>query len=235
MKTKRVFAYGLILLAMGVAWFVIFPKLARDRVAARRAAAQAQAQAQVQGGLLPYRSYFENDLRLWASDFKNFELANFSMADTVRFANIEPRDFSGYDSFLSVYKPILTYSPDSIQFIDIYSGQLGLVKKGDHYEASPDDGQPIFLCNSKSHYWQRIYYGAPGGWTDEVVWVSGTKFILAGIEKSGKDDTIRMPVVLLGDTRSQTMERYTVRNDSCFQLGSGYESPKLKRMNIVGD
>jgi len=179
-----------------------------------------------------FKKYFEAELQPWTKSFNNFNLSNFKIADTVAFENSSEQDFKKYSSFIALYKPLLSYSTDSSQFIDIYSYQLNLVKRGQTYYASPDVDQTVYLCNPKTRYWNRIYFGTPGGWIDEATWISKEKFILAGITKSADGKSV--PVVLVGDTGSQRMETYQMRDTSCFQNAHGYTSPKLKRIPIDG-
>jgi hypothetical protein len=178
-----------------------------------------------------YQHYFARDLNEWASTFKNFRLSEFHRKDSLSFDNTGQQDFRKINSFLSMLKPILTFNYDSSQFIDIYSGQANISKEGNHLVANPDDGGAIFLCNLKSKYWKRIYYNSISLWMEEAVWVSKTKFILAGISKNRKDD--RMPLILVGDTIKQTLYEYTSSNNSCIQKAI-YNSIKLKRINIRG-
>jgi hypothetical protein len=151
---------------------------------------------------------------------------------TLHFENGNPQDFSEYKKFMSIYKPIITFLPDSSKFIDIYSVQINLVKEADHYEAYSDDGQAVLLCDPGTKYWDKIYTGTPGQWIDEVIWLSKTTFILAGITKSSTDK--REPQILLGDTDKHTFVLYLNTNPNCFQNDHGYSSPKLKKMNIEG-
>ena len=152
--------------------------------------------------------------------------------DTLSFDNNHEQDFNYYKPFLSTYKPIVTYSTDSSKFIDIYSYQLNLEKKGDYYYANPDIDQAIYLCDPKRKYWNRIYFGTSSQWIDEVIWLSKTKFILVGITKAVDDK--KLPLILIGDISRQTLEKYLDRNPACFQNTKGYESPKLKKINIKG-
>lgn len=178
------------------------------------------------------KSHFDKELKLWTNTFANFNLANFRVSGTLRFENAEKQDFSNYKAFLAIYMPVITYSLDSARFIDIYSYQMNLEKKGNFYYASPDVDQAIYLCNPKQKYWNRIYFGTSSHWIEEVIWLSKTKFILVGITKSS--DEKKLPLILLGDTRSQTIEKYLTKDAGCFQSTKGYQSPKLKRIKIKG-
>jgi hypothetical protein len=178
-----------------------------------------------------YQHYFTREFKEWVNTFKNFRLSEFKRKDSLPFENGEQQDFRKLNSFLSIHKPILTFSEDSTQFIDIYSSQLNISKEGNHYVANPDDGGAIFLCNIKSKYWNRIFYSSTGLWIEEAIWVSKTKFILAGIWKNHGQE--RMPLILVGDSIKLTLYEYTSSNNSCIQ-GPGYSSPKLKRVNIQG-
>jgi hypothetical protein len=127
-----------------------------------------------------YQNCFARDLNQWANTFKSFKLSEFQRKDSLSFENSEQQDFREIKSLLSMLKPILTFNYDSSQFIDIYSGQANISKEGDHLVANSDDGGAIFLCNIKSKYRNRIYYNSISQWMEEAVWVSKTKFILAG-------------------------------------------------------
>ena len=183
--------------------------------------------------LKPFNTSFKGPLKRWTDSFNGFDLSGFSQEKTVPFEHIAAQDFNNYKTFLAVYKPFLSYSPDSAWFIDIYSAQLGLQRKGDHYEANPDVDQPIFLCHPVSKYWERIYFGTPQEWIEEVVWVDGGKFILAGSRQSETEGK-RVPVVLLGDVKSGKLVRYVMRRGVCFQKEGGYQSERLKKMRISG-
>ena len=182
--------------------------------------------------LIQQKKHFDQELKQWTKSFSNFKLSDFKVKDTLHFDNNYKQDFNEYRKFLSIYKPIITYSADRSKFIDIYSYQIALEKKGNHYEANPDIDQAILLCNPKAKYWNRIYFGTNSQWVDDVIWISKTKFILVGITKSNDDK--KNPLILYGDTNKQTLVEYLSINKNSFQNDKGYESPKLKRMNIEG-
>ena len=181
--------------------------------------------------LLKFKQYFDRDLKGWTNSFYHFRLADFRIADTIAFSHDQRKGFNNYTDFLSVYKPILTYSADSSQFIDIYSVPLNIQKKNGYYVANPGDRQGIYLCNLENHSWSIIYSRRMGGGIDEVIWITKTKFILVGIEYATNGPQ-SLPVIILGDTDLQRLERYTSPDESCFQDIQGYQSPKLMKMNI---
>ena len=182
--------------------------------------------------VLQQKKYFNQELKLWTNTFNNFNLSDFKLEDTLPFDNNFPQDFNSYKKFLSTYKPIVTYLPDSSKLIDIYSYQLNLEKKGNYYEANAGIDQAVLLCDPKEKYWNRIYFGTNSQWIDEVIWISKTKFILVGIFKL--EDEKKKPLILFGDTNKQTLIKYLNTNQSIFQNGKGYSSIKLKRLNIKG-
>ena len=182
--------------------------------------------------VLQQKKYFNQELKLWTNTFNNFNLSDFKLEDTLPFDNNFPQDFNSYKKFLSTYKPIVTYLPDSSKLIDIYSYQLNLEKKGNYYEANVGIDKAVLLCDPKEKYWNRIYFGTSSEWIDEVIWISKTKFILVGIIKL--EDEKKKPLILFGDTNKQTLIKYLNTNKSIFQNGKGYSSIKLKRLNIKG-
>ena len=185
-----------------------------------------------QKNLLQYEKFFDKELKLWTKSFSDFSLSDFTLIDTLQFDNNYDQDFKSLNEFLSVYKNIITYSADSIKFIDIYSYQLNLEYKGSYYKAIPDIDQAIMLCNLRTKYWNRIFFGTSSRWIDEVVWLSETKFILVGVTKF-EDDKSR-PLVLVGDTNKQILITFINTNKKAFQGDKGYSSDKLKRIKIKG-
>lgn len=182
--------------------------------------------------ILQQKKHFDQELKQWTKSFSDFHLSDFKVKDTLHFDNNFRQDFKSYREFLSIYKPIITYSGDSSKFIDIYSYQINLEKKGNYYEANPDVDQAILLCDLKTKYWNRIYFGTSSQWIDEVVWISETKFILVGITKTAEDK--RMPLIVFGDTNKQTLVECITIDKNSFQNDKGYSSPKLKKIKIKG-
>jgi hypothetical protein len=180
--------------------------------------------------LLQYKKQFDQDLKFWASTFSGFKLSDFKACDTLHFDNNLEQDFNYFKEFLATYKPIITYSPDSSKFIDIYSYQLNLEKKGNVYYANPDIDQTIYLCNPKGKYWNRIHFGGGSQWIDEVAWISETNFILVGITKIPDDK--KTPLILLGDTNKQTLIKCLSADKEIIQSSQKYSSPKLKKIVI---
>ena len=182
--------------------------------------------------VLKQKKHFEQELKLWTKTFSKFNLTDFKLVDTLHFDNNFPQDFNSYKKFLSIYKPLMTYLSDSSKFIDIYSYQLNLEKKGNYYEANPDLDQAVLMCDLKAKYWNRVYFGTSSQWIDEVIWISKTRFILVGIIKS--EDDKKKPQILFGDTNKQTLLKYLNTNKTTFQNKIGYTSTKLKKINIKG-
>jgi len=178
------------------------------------------------------KKHFDSELKQWTKTFTKFRLSDFKVVDTLRFDNNYPQDFKSYKEFLSIYRPIITYSVDSSRFIDIYSYRLNLEKVGNRYKANPDIDQAVLLCDRKAKYWNRIYFGTSTEWIDEVIWISKTKFILAGIIKP--DDNKKKPLILVGDTHTQTLIKYVDNDRATFQTDQGYSSRKLSRIKIYG-
>jgi len=182
--------------------------------------------------LLQNKKHFDIELKQWTKSFSAFNLSDFKLVDTLHFDNNYAQDLRSLKQFLSIYKPIITYSTDGSKFIDIYSYQLSLEKKGTYYEANPDVDQAILLCDPKAKYWDRIFFGTYSQRIDEVVWLSKTQFILVGITKP--EDDKRQPLILLGDTKKQSLLEYVDTNRQTFQNAKGYSSLKLKRIKIKG-
>lgn len=180
--------------------------------------------------LLQYKQHFDQELKPWTNSFYNFNLADFKKEKTLPFDNGMQKDLTSYKEFIATFKPVLALSPDGSKFIDLYADQLHLVKAGDLYEGSADDGGAVLLCDPATNYWDRICYNSPGEWIEEVTWVSKTKFILAGISKSSPDSIA--PYILIGDTEKKTLDQYLSTNPKCLQHDPWYTSPKMKRIRV---
>ena len=178
--------------------------------------------------LTAYQSYFDNDLKDWTQSFKNFQLTKFKLSDTTNFESAPFGDTGDLKEFYELYKPALTFSGDSTQFIDIYSYWLNLEKKGNKIVDNPEVDQAVSLCNLKNNKWRRIFFCGYSTRIDEVVWLTNTKFILAGSYMD--DNDVFHPQVLIGDITKKIFFVYT--DSSCITTKTGYFSAKLKKLNI---
>ena len=182
--------------------------------------------------LLNHKSFFDKELKTWTATISNFNLSSFKAKDTVAFDNNHEQDLNYLKEFLATYKPIITYSPDSSKFVDIYSYQLNMEKKGKYYYANPDIDQAILLFDNQKKYWDRIYFGTSSRWIDEVIWISNTKFILVGITKNSSDK--KTPLILTGDVDKQAIVTYLTTDVNSFRNDTNYTSHKLNRIVIKG-
>jgi hypothetical protein len=182
--------------------------------------------------LSAYKKQFSGELKDWALSFTNFTLSEFRLAETRPFDHNNPQDWNLLKSFYSIYKPILTFSKDSIRFIDIYSYRLNLEKKGTGYLANLDPDQAIYLFDKKAKYWDRIYFATAAKSIDEVIWISNTQFMLTGTSKNKQEQ--RAPMIMIGDEVNKTLKVYSNTNTGCLEKSGGYRSPKLRRLSIEG-
>ena len=179
-----------------------------------------------------YKKYFDHELSEWTLSYVNFKLSEFILDETKPFDNNNPQDLNSLKSFYSIYKPILTFSKDSNRFVDIYSYQLNLEKKGNGFLANVDIDQAIYLYDKKAKYWDRIYFSSSSNWIVDVTWVSYTKFILVCSLETEKNE--RAPRIILGDAANKTLRIYRNTNKTCIQKPGRYRSPKLKKLSIEG-
>jgi len=187
------------------------------------------AQAQ---NLFAYKHYFSNELMDWTLSYSNFKLSEFTLAETRPFDHNNPQDLNSLKSFYSIYKPLLTFSKDSNRFIDIYSYQLNLEKKGTGFLANVDIDQAIYLFDKKTKYWDRIYFGTPANSIDEVIWTNNTQFILVGMVANKRG--LNTPMIIVGNVVNKTMEIYRNTDTTCQERPVRYKSPKLKKISIEG-
>ncbi|MBI5370921.1 MAG: hypothetical protein HZA79_02715 [Sphingobacteriales bacterium] len=140
-------------------------------------------------------------------------------------------EFAELDSFYAIYKPLIRFSPDKKYFVDSYSYQLNLVRKGNRYVANVEVDQQVFLYDTQNGVSYSIFFGGTERWIDEEIWLNNTTLLLAGIEKNGDAD--RYPVFCTINTVTGVIIQYSCTNQLCIQH-IAYQSPRLAKMKIEG-
>jgi hypothetical protein len=178
--------------------------------------------------LTAYKNYFDSDLKGWTNSFKDFQLSRFKLIDTTKFENLPFGDTGDLKEFYKLYKPALSFSGDNTQFLDIYSYWLNLEKKGNKVVSNPEVDQLVSLCDLKNNKWTRIFFCGLSTRIDEAIWLTNTKFILAGTLLD--ENNVFHPEILIGDTTKQIFIVYS--DSSSVARKIGYTSTKLKKLNI---
>ncbi len=170
----------------------------------------------------------EKGLNKWIHSFKNFHIDSFRQVDKRGFQENEYEKLSELGQFYIFYKPSLCFSPDSSQFIDLYSSGIRLEKKGKKIIAIGDVDQAVTLCNFKTKNWKSIISFGPSASIEEALWLSPVKFILAGSMQN--DEGKHQPVLLLGDTNEKSFrwfEANFIRDESAKYEASGFSKLKI--------
>ena len=170
----------------------------------------------------------EKGLSQWMNSFKDFQFDSFHQVAVRGFQENEYNNVSDLSQFYSLYKPSLSFSPDSSQFIDLFSNGITLEKKGKKIIAIGDVDQAVTLCNLKTKNWKSIISFGPSASMEEVLWVSPSKFLLAGTMQN--DDGKQQPVLLLADTDKKSFrwfEANLIRVESARFKASGLSKLKI--------
>lgn len=178
--------------------------------------------------LAPVQQFIEKDLEKWMRSFTNFNIDSFRMSQTSEFRDTEAGEPDDPDQYYALYKPSLVFSPDSSQFVDLFSSGITLEKKGKKIIAIADVDQAVLLCNPKNKTWKSIAFFGPSAGIEEAIWISATSFILAGTMHN--DEGKRMAFIMLGDTNSKTFrwfESNIIRPESSAYEASGIEKLKI--------
>jgi hypothetical protein len=177
-----------------------------------------------------YKSHFDRELKAWTKTINDFRLSSFVPSDTIAFENSAYDDIKTLKDFYSIYKPALAFSKDSNIFIDIFSYELNLEKKGNKivYSGSEVD-QAISLCNIKTKRWTRILFCGYSLRIQDVTWLNDTKFVMVGSVQN--EQSKYLPVIYVGDMKKGSFEIYSSNISSCVQ-NKNYESPKLAKLDI---
>jgi hypothetical protein len=177
-----------------------------------------------------YKFHFDKELKAWTETISDFKLSSFKPNDTISFGNSDYHDMKSLNEFYSIYKPALTFSKDSNMFIDIYSYELNLEKKGNKivYSGSEVD-QAISLYDIKRKRWTQILFCGYSLRIQEVIWLSNVKFMLVGSLQN--DESKYQPVIYIGDVVNKSFELFSSTDPNSDQK-KGYNSPKLAKLNI---
>jgi len=178
--------------------------------------------------LAPVKQFFEKELNNWAQSFKGFNIDSFRMTQSSAFEQTDFNETNDLKTFYELYKPSLSFSPDSNWFIDMYSSYLMLEKKGKKIIASADVDQAVTLCNLKTKEWKRIVFFGPSAGIDEAVWISPSAFMLAGTMQN--DNGENQPIVLLGDVNSRSFRWFEA--NATRPKKSNYEASALVKLKI---
>ena len=177
-----------------------------------------------------YQSHFDKELKAWTKTINGFKLSLFKPTDTISFGDSDYQGVKSLKEFYSIYKPALTFSKDSNKFIDIYSYELNLERKGNKivYSGSEVD-QAISLYDIKMKRWIQILFCGYSLRIQEVIWVTNTKFMMVGSFQN--EDSKNSPVIYVGDISNNSFEVFSSSDSNCLQ-NKGYDSPKLAKLNI---
>jgi hypothetical protein len=185
------------------------------------------ANNEAKAALTTARPFLEKELNAWAKSFKGFHTNSLKQSQIGKFDMRESENL-GEDikDFLLLYEPSIAYSPDSSQFIDMYSSGISLDKKGKRIIAIGDVDQGVTLCNLKTKECIGLVYFGPSAAIEEAVWTFATQFILAGFMRN--EEGKAAPILLLGDTNNKSLRWYEA---GITRLGD-YNSTSMQKLKI---
>jgi hypothetical protein len=178
-----------------------------------------------------YNSCFQHQLNGWTKTIRRFKLSAFQKTGSLPFEKLVYSDGSTMKDFYAIYKPALTFSNDSTQFIDIYSYWLVLERKGSKiisHGGEPEQAATLFNLNTKK--WTRIFFCGYAERIQEVIWTTNTTFIMVGV--SEEKDSTNHPIIYVGNTITKSFDVFTSEDQGCYQYKYGYDSPKLLSLKI---
>lgn len=199
-----------------------------DSLIIQDSAAGNKGEAAADTTLESVKTIISSELGGWTKSFTNFQLDSFHKIQATDFEQIDYSAENNEPDFFKLYKASLSYSPDSSQFIDLYSAGISLEKKGKKIIAIGDVDMAVTLCNLKNKQWKRIASFGPSAGVEEAVWASGTKFILAGTMQGDNGEV--MPFILVGDTDTQKFQWFEskcVRPETTEYKASGLTKLKI--------
>lgn len=177
----------------------------------------------------PLIHFVERGLESRVESFNDFHIDPFRVVQESGFEQQDYDEVADIDKFYELYKASLGFSPDSRQFIDLYSSGLMLRKKGNKIIASGDVDQAISLCNLKTKEWIRIAFFGPSAAIEEVIWNSTSQFTLAGTMHN--DDGEKAAIIKLGDAGTKTF-RWLESINLTRPSSSNYEASRIIKLKI---
>ncbi|HUR65001.1 MAG TPA: hypothetical protein VMZ03_01520 [Chitinophagaceae bacterium] len=178
--------------------------------------------------LAPVKTFLEQDLAQWMASFTGIHIDSFRNIQKSDFENTEYDQTTDLTKFYELYKASCNFSPDSSQFIDLYSAGLMLEKKGKKIIASADVDQAVTLCDLKNKEWKRIASFGPSAGIEEAIWISPSTFILAGVMYN--DNGQPTPLLMIGDINKRSFRWFEA--NSVRPPSSKYEPSGLKKLKI---
>lgn len=208
-------------------------KTSEDRTEVKDSLTKVQAANQstdtrADSSLNDVRQAIQDKLPKWISSFTGFNFDSFKLSQKRNFEWMDSDVPEDMNKFYTFYKRALVYSPDSNMFIDMYSPNIWLEKKGKKIIASADVDQAIALVNLKSNEWKRILFFGPSAGIEEAVWVTPNQFVLAGMFFN--DDGKVIPILLVGDINKKEFRWF--ESNSTRAESSNYKASGMVKLKI---
>ena len=116
------------------------------------------------------------------------------------------------------------------KFLDIYSYDLNLTRKGKKIVANPQGEQTVELYDLETGKTGRMLFCGISEQIQEVIWIANTKCIFVGreIEEDGKV----YPIIYIADLSRKTLTCFRSSNKSSIEKKNPYSSPKLETIKF---
>lgn len=189
---------------------------------------QIAAPAKADTTLENAKPFIEKEFAKWAQSFNKFHIDSFKWYQKTDFESLGYESGDDLPKFYELYKNSLSFSPDSNQFIDLYSAGLMLEKRGKKIVASADVDNGVTLYNRQTKEWNRILFFGPSAWIEEAVWISPTNFVLAGVAHNDDGDTEAF--MILGNTNDKSFQWF--KSDAIRAHSSKYEASGMGKLKI---
>jgi hypothetical protein len=174
------------------------------------------------------KPFINNELSKWMQSFKGLHTDSLYFSHLSSFEQIDYQSTDSLLSFYPLYKTSLIFSPDSNQFIDLFSPGVSLEKRGKKVVAMSDVDQAVTLCNIQAKEWKRIAFFGPSAGLEETIWINTTQFIMAGMVHN--DEGLATPLLLLGDAENKIFFWFEAKNTR--PITTTYESSAMKKLNV---
>lgn len=180
------------------------------------------------------------NLGLWINYYQQFDTAfnirNFTASGVTVHLNTLEDATTGDVSLMEGFFPLLSFSPDSSQFIDFwsYNQLIETNKAGERIVIGGDPDQEVAWVNKKTGTKKQLMYNGPQQIVETADWINNQS-VLLGMINVNENNTEWTPEILLFNFRDSTFTNFRlIKNLSVEKMTMGnadFSGFWLKRKN----
>jgi hypothetical protein len=159
--------------------------------------------------LLPIDLIATSSLKRWISFYEkinpNFRLSHFKFQNCSKENVLLTQEEEPTNEYLSLYRTLFVYAPDSSSFIDMdsYNFLLERDKKGNLIGEGGDPDTEVALVNSTTHTRKRVLFFGPTTYVEDAVWLNKNEVIIAFLSNNDTTNTFKPYLVKINTVTNE--------------------------------